>query len=165
MALSIPSRRECYGSTEQFCHVWSALVVALQKSEDTEDFLEFKYSSSLRTQICQALLHLLSLAKSTDLPVIWETITENRDAIKSYVLQYLKSDAEENEAGTHTDLGEREGVLKGAIEHLGGLEKQLQGKARVRVSVYLQDILTNHASAADLRGLETPLLVTSNLHF
>uniref|UniRef100_A0A8B9GH49 HEAT repeat-containing protein 6 n=1 Tax=Amazona collaria TaxID=241587 RepID=A0A8B9GH49_9PSIT len=139
MALSIPSRRECYGSTEQFCHIWSALVVALQKSEDTEDFLEFKYSASLRTQICQALLHLLSLAKSTDLPVIWETITENRDAIKSYVLQYLKSGAEENEAGTHTDLCEREGVLKGAIEHLGGLEKQLQGKARVRVSVYLTE--------------------------
>uniref|UniRef100_A0A8V5HFT8 Uncharacterized protein n=1 Tax=Melopsittacus undulatus TaxID=13146 RepID=A0A8V5HFT8_MELUD len=153
MALSIPSRRECYGSTEQFCHIWSALVVALQKSEDTEDFLEFKYSASLRTQICQALLHLLSLAKSTDLPVIWETIRESRDAMKSYILQYLKSGAEENEAGTHMDLGEREGVLKGAIEHLGGLEKQLQGKARVRVSVYLQDILTNHASAAELRGM------------
>ncbi|KAM4647946.1 HEAT repeat-containing protein 6 [Amazona ochrocephala] len=165
MALSIPSRRECYGSTEQFCHIWSALVVALQKSEDTEDFLEFKYSASLRTQICQALLHLLSLAKSTDLPVIWETITENRDAIKSYVLQYLKSGAEENEAGTHMDLCEREGVLKGAIEHLGGLEKQLQGKARVRVSVYLQDVLTNHTSAAELRALETPILVTNNLHF
>ncbi|KAM8991404.1 HEAT repeat-containing protein 6 [Ara ararauna] len=165
MALSIPSRRECYGSTEQFCHIWSALVVALQKSEDTEDFLEFKYSASLRTQICQALLHLLSLATSTDLPVIWETITENRDAIKSYVLQYLKSGAEENEAGTHMDLCQREGALKGAIEHLGGLEKQLQGKARVRVSVYLQDILTNHTSAAELRALETPILVTNNLHF
>ncbi|KFW70648.1 HEAT repeat-containing protein 6, partial [Pygoscelis adeliae] len=150
MALSIPSKRECYGSTEQFCQIWSALVVALQKSEDTEDFLEFKYSASLRTQICQALLHLLSLAKSTDLPVIWETITENGNAIKSYVLQYLKSGVEENEAGVQTDLCEREGVLKGAIEHLGGIEKQLEGKARVRVSVYLEDVLTNHANATEL---------------
>ncbi|NXX58199.1 HEAT6 protein, partial [Scopus umbretta] len=149
MALSIPSKRECYGSTEQFCQIWSALVVALQKSEDTEDFLEFKYSASLRTQICQALLHLLSLAKSTDLPVIWETITENGDAIKSYVLQYLKSGVEENEAGMHTDLCERERVLKGAVEHLGGIEKQLEGKARVRVSVYLEDVLTNHANATE----------------
>uniref|UniRef100_A0A8C2UA23 HEAT repeat-containing protein 6 n=1 Tax=Coturnix japonica TaxID=93934 RepID=A0A8C2UA23_COTJA len=91
MALSIPSRRECYGHTEQFCHVWSALVEALQKSEDTEDFLEFKYSASLRTQICQALLHLLSLATNTDLPLIWETIKANGDAIKSYVVQYMKS--------------------------------------------------------------------------
>ncbi|NWS64320.1 HEAT6 protein, partial [Chunga burmeisteri] len=146
MALSIPSKRECYGSTEQFCQIWSALVVALQKSEDTEDFLEFKYSASLRMQICQALLHLLSLAKSTDLPVIWETVTENGGAIKSYFLQYLKSGVEENE----TDLYERERVLKGAIEHLGGIEKELEGKARVRVSVYLADVLTNHANATEL---------------
>ncbi|NWY58448.1 HEAT6 protein, partial [Chionis minor] len=150
MALSIPSKRECYGSTEQFCQIWSALVVALQKSEDTEDFLEFKYSASLRTQICQALLHLLSLAKSTDLPVIWQTITENGDAIKSYVLQYLKSGVEDHEAGTHTDLCEREKVLKGALEHLSGVEKELQGKARVRVSRYLEDVLTNHANATKL---------------
>ncbi|XP_009707859.1 PREDICTED: HEAT repeat-containing protein 6 [Cariama cristata] len=146
MALSIPSKRECYGSTEQFCQIWSALVVALQKSEDTEDFLEFKYSASLRTQICQALLHLLRLAKSTDLPVIWETVTENGGAIKSYFLQYLKSGVEENE----TDLCERERVLKGAIEHLGGIEKELEGKARVRVSVYLADVLTNHANTTEL---------------
>ncbi|KAM6118378.1 HEAT repeat-containing protein 6 isoform 2-T2 [Phoenicopterus ruber ruber] len=150
MALSIPSKRECYGSTEQFCQIWSALVVALQKSEDTEDFLEFKYSASLRTQICQALLHLLSLAKSTDLPVVWETITDHGAAIRSYVLQYLKSGVEENEAGTHTDLCERERALKGAIEHLRGIEKELEGKARVRVSVYLEDVLTNHANAAEL---------------
>ncbi|KFZ68724.1 HEAT repeat-containing protein 6, partial [Podiceps cristatus] len=150
MALSIPSKRECYGSTGQFCQIWRALVVALQKSEDTEDFLEFKYSASLRTQICQALLHLLSLAKGTDLPVIWETVTENGDAIQSCVLQYLKSGAEESEAGTRRGWREREGVLKGAIEHLAGIEKELEGKARVRVSAYLEGVLTNHAQATEL---------------
>ncbi|NXW57222.1 HEAT6 protein, partial [Eurystomus gularis] len=150
MALSIPGRRECYGSTEQFGQIWSALVVALQKSEDTEDFLEFKYSASLRTQICQTLLHLLSLAKSTDLPVVWKTLTANGDSIRSYILQYLKSGAEENEVGMPTDLCERERALKGAIEHLGGVEKQLGGKARLRVSGYLEGVLTNHARATQL---------------
>ncbi|KAM9177392.1 HEAT repeat-containing protein 6 isoform 2-T2 [Mergus octosetaceus] len=150
MALSIPSKRECYGPTEQFCQIWDALVEALQKSEDTEDFLEFKYSASLRTQICQALLHLLSLAKSTDLPLIWRTITENGDAIKSYVLQYMKCGIEENEAGARTDLCERERKLKGAIEHLSGIEKQVEGKAGLRVCVYLEGILTNHANATEL---------------
>ncbi|NXL37944.1 HEAT6 protein, partial [Glaucidium brasilianum] len=150
MALSIPSKRECYGSTEQFCQIWSALVVALQKSEDTEDFLEFKYSASLRTQICQALLHLLSLAKSTDLPVLWETIAENGDVIGSHVLQYLKAGVEENEAGVHTDLCERERALKGAIEHLRGVEEQQEGKARVRVALYLEGVLANHANATGL---------------
>ncbi|XP_061868219.1 HEAT repeat-containing protein 6 [Colius striatus] len=148
MALSIPSKRECYGSSQQFCHIWSALVVALQKSEDTEDFLEFKYSASLRTQICQALLHLLSLAKGTDLPVIWETLKQNEDRIRCCVLQYLRAGAEENEAGAHTDSWERERVVKGAIEHLGGIE--LEGKARARVSVYLEDVLRNHDHATEL---------------
>ncbi|NXG81277.1 HEAT6 protein, partial [Baryphthengus martii] len=150
MALSIPSSRQCYGSTEQFGQIWSALLVALQKSEDTEDFLEFRYSASLRTQICQALLHLLSLARSTDLPGIWETLTKNGDAIKPCILQYLKSGAEENEAGTRTDLRERERALKGAIEHLDGVEKQLEGKARVRVSGFLEGVLTNHGGTAPL---------------
>uniref|UniRef100_A0A8C6ZHK9 HEAT repeat-containing protein 6 n=1 Tax=Nothoprocta perdicaria TaxID=30464 RepID=A0A8C6ZHK9_NOTPE len=150
MALSIPSKRECYGPSEQFCQIWSALVVALQKSEDTEDFLEFKYSASLRTQICQALIHLLSLAKTTDLLFISETLSESGDAIKCCVLQYMKSGVEEDEGETHTNLCEREKAVKGAIEHLGGLEKQLEGKARVRVAAYLEDILTNHVHATQL---------------
>uniref|UniRef100_A0A8C9NC10 HEAT repeat-containing protein 6 n=1 Tax=Serinus canaria TaxID=9135 RepID=A0A8C9NC10_SERCA len=114
MALSIPSRRECYGSTEQFCQIWSALVVALQRSEDTEDFLEFKYSSSLRSQLCQALLHLLQLARSTDLPLIGSSLREHGQAIRPYVLQYLSSPGQESEAGAHTDLAERERGLQGS---------------------------------------------------
>ncbi|NXM85894.1 HEAT6 protein, partial [Oenanthe oenanthe] len=150
MALSIPSKRECYGSTEQFCQIWSALVVALQRSQDTEDFLEFKYSSSLRTQICQALLHLLQLARSTDLPLIGGSLREHGEHIKPYVLQYLRSSGEESETGAHTDLGERERGVQGAIEHLSGIERELQGKARLRVSLYLEDVLTDHTNATEL---------------
>ncbi|NXO69568.1 HEAT6 protein, partial [Phainopepla nitens] len=150
MALSIPSRRECYGSTEQFCQIWSALVVALQRSEDTEDFLEFKYSSSLRTQICRALLHLLRLARGTDLPLLGGTLRDHGEAIKPYVLHYLRASGEESEAGAHTEPGERERGLQGAIEHLSGIERELQGKARVRVSLYLEDVLTQHTSATEL---------------
>ncbi|NXO29350.1 HEAT6 protein, partial [Cisticola juncidis] len=150
MALSIPSRRESYGSTEQFCQIWSALVVALQRSEDTEDFLEFKYSSSLRTQICRALLHLLGLARATDLPLLGATLREHGEAIKPFVLQYLRSPAEEGEAAAHTDLGERERGLQRAMEHLSGLERELQGKARLKVSLFLEDVLTHHTSATEL---------------
>ncbi|NWI89045.1 HEAT6 protein, partial [Pitta sordida] len=150
MALSIPSQRECYGSTEQFCQIWSALVVALQRSQDTEDFLEFKYSSSLRTQVCRALLHLLQLARGTDLPVVWGTIRDHGDALRPYILQYLRATGEENDTGTQADLGERERGLQGAIDHLSGIERQLGGKARVRVSLYLQNVLTNHANATEL---------------
>uniref|UniRef100_A0A8C0IWE4 HEAT repeat-containing protein 6 n=1 Tax=Chelonoidis abingdonii TaxID=106734 RepID=A0A8C0IWE4_CHEAB len=127
MALSIPTQRECYGTTEQFSQIWSALVIALQKSEDTEDFLEFKYSASLRTQICQALIHLLSLANSTDLPFIRKTVAENGDVIRSYVLQYMKLGVEEDEAGIHTNSHERDRLLKRAIEHICGIEELSEG--------------------------------------
>lgn len=150
MALSIPSKRECYGSTEQFCQIWSALLVALQRSEDTEDFLEFKYSSSLRSQICRALLHLLQLARSTDLPLIGSSLREQGEAIKPHILQYLRASGEESETGARTDSGDRERGVQGAIEHLSGIERELQGKARLRVSLYLEDVLTNHTNATGL---------------
>uniref|UniRef100_K7FQG0 HEAT repeat-containing protein 6 n=1 Tax=Pelodiscus sinensis TaxID=13735 RepID=K7FQG0_PELSI len=137
MALSIPTKRERYGTTDQFSQIWSALVIALQKSEDTEDFLEFKYSASLRTQICQALIHLLSLANSTDLPFIRKTIAENGDVIRSYILQYMKSGVED-EAGIHTNSRERERMLKTAIEHICGIEELSEGKTRVAVAAYLE---------------------------
>ncbi|CAM4649942.1 unnamed protein product [Lepidochelys olivacea] len=150
MALSIPTQRERYGTTEQVSQIWSALVIALQKSEDTEDFLEFKYSASLRTQICQALIHLLSLANSTDLPFIRKTIAENGDVIRSYVLQYMKSGVEEDEAGIHTNSHGRDRLLKRAIEHICGIEELSEGKAKVVVAAYLEDILTNHINSIEL---------------
>lgn len=74
----------------------------------------------------------------------------NGDAIKSYVVQYMKSGVEDNEAGMHTDLCERERLLKGAIEHLHGVEKHPECKTGGRVSVYLEGILTNHVGATEL---------------
>uniref|UniRef100_A0A8C0IWB1 HEAT repeat-containing protein 6 n=1 Tax=Chelonoidis abingdonii TaxID=106734 RepID=A0A8C0IWB1_CHEAB len=141
MALSIPTQRECYGTTEQFSQIWSALVIALQKSEDTEDFLEFKYSASLRTQICQALIHLLSLANSTDLPFIRKTVAENGDVIRSYVLQYMKLGVEEDEAGIHTNSHERDRLLKRAIEHICGIEELSEGKAKAVVAFELDKFM------------------------
>ncbi|XP_063029824.1 HEAT repeat-containing protein 6 [Melospiza melodia melodia] len=150
MALSIPSRRECYGSTEQFCHIWSALVVALQRSEDTEDFLEFKYSSSLRSQLCQALLHLLQLARASDLPLLGSSLREHGHAIRPCVLQYLSSPGQQGGTGAHPEPGHRQRALQGAIEHLSALERELQGKARLRVSLFLEDVLTHHTGATEL---------------
>lgn len=150
MALSIPDKRERYGTTKQFSQIWSALVIALQKSEDTEDFLEFKYSASLRTQICQALIHLLSLAHTTDLPFIRDTLAENGETIGSYILQYMKSGVEEDDAGMQPNSHEREKILKRAIEHLCGIEELLEGKSKVGVAAYLKDIMTNHVNATEL---------------
>lgn len=152
-ALSVPAERKCYGTPEQFSQIWSALVVALRKSEDAADFLEFKYSTSLQTQLCHALLHLLSLADEADLPAVRRTVAEHREVITSYMLQYLKLGAED-EMGTDESFHQRDKVLKKAIEHVQGLEGQSAGPVKRGAVACLEEVLKiQSAAAAVVAGL------------
>uniref|UniRef100_A0A3Q4BTH0 HEAT repeat-containing protein 6 n=1 Tax=Mola mola TaxID=94237 RepID=A0A3Q4BTH0_MOLML len=69
-ALSAPGCRGCYGDAKRFGCVWHSLATALENSEDTNDFLEYRYSASLRHTLSHALLHLLSVSQSQDMPAI-----------------------------------------------------------------------------------------------
>ncbi|KAM6163938.1 HEAT repeat-containing protein 6 [Rhynchocyon petersi] len=141
-ALSIPGKREQYGSVEQYARIWNALVTALQKSEDTTDFLEFKYCASLRTQICQALIHLLSLAGTSDLPCIKEALEQKGDMVRSYILQFLKSGAEGDDTGTPHSPQERGRKLEFALQHVGRVQALTGGTAGRAIVGFLDDILT-----------------------
>ncbi|XP_066492279.1 HEAT repeat-containing protein 6 [Tiliqua scincoides] len=150
-ALSIPGKRKCYGTPAQYSLIWNALIIALQRSEDTEDFLEFKYSASLRTQLCYALLHLLSLADEMDLPAIGATVAEHGQVIGSYMLQYMKSRVEDEESGIGENFLERDSILKRAIEHLRSIEELSGGCPMKRGAVaYLEDILETHNGSTAL---------------
>ncbi|XP_015282207.1 PREDICTED: HEAT repeat-containing protein 6 [Gekko japonicus] len=149
-ALSVPAERKHYGSPEQFSRIWSALVVALEKSEDAEDFLEFKYSTSLRTQLCRALLHLLSLAGEADLPSVWRTVAEHREAISSYMLQYVKSGVEDDETGIGENFCQRNEILKKAVEHVRGLEERLTCPVKRGAVACLEEVLKIQTAAAGL---------------
>ncbi|XP_059004351.1 HEAT repeat-containing protein 6 isoform X2 [Mustela lutreola] len=141
-ALSIPSKREHYGSVDQYAQIWNALVTALQKSEDTTDFLEFKYCASLRTQICQALIHLLSLASASDLPCIRETLELNGDMVQSFILQFLKSGAEGEDPGAPHSSHERGQLVRRALEHVSSIQALTGDTARRAIMGFLEDILT-----------------------
>ncbi|KAB1265272.1 HEAT repeat-containing protein 6 [Camelus dromedarius] len=141
-ALSIPSERERYGSTDQYAHIWNALVTALQKSEDTTDFLEFKYCASLRTQICQALIHLLSLASASDLSCIKETLELNGDMVQSYILQFLKSGTERDDSGAPHSQQERDQTVRTALDHISSVQAPAGDTAKRAVVDFLEDILT-----------------------
>ncbi|XP_051848421.1 HEAT repeat-containing protein 6 isoform X1 [Antechinus flavipes] len=151
-ALSIPDKREQYGSVEQYAQIWSALVTALQKSEDTTDFLEFKYCASLRTQICQALIHLLNLASSADLSCIQETVEQSGDMVRLYILQYLKSGVEGDDTGSAPSPQERDKMLSEALEHVRGIQEPSGEAAKKAITAYLEGILTTYASAAESCG-------------
>uniref|UniRef100_A0A2K6STU7 HEAT repeat-containing protein 6 n=1 Tax=Saimiri boliviensis boliviensis TaxID=39432 RepID=A0A2K6STU7_SAIBB len=140
-ALSIPGKREQYGSVDQYARIWNALVTALQKSEDTTDFLEFKYCASLRTQICQALIHLLSLASASDLPCIKETLELNGNMVQSYILQFLKSGAEGEDTGAPPSLQERDQMVRMALKHMGNVQAPTGDTARRAIMGFLEEIL------------------------
>ncbi|XP_072278319.1 HEAT repeat-containing protein 6 [Pyxicephalus adspersus] len=135
-ALSTPSRREQYGTIEQYSEIWNSLVTALEKSEETEDFLEFKYCASLRAQICQALMHMLGMANQGDLPCIRKTVLQKGSLIRNYLLQYIKSGGEENE--THTD---RENIFQRATDHIRGLQEDTLGSKVIAEVAFLEDII------------------------
>lgn len=141
-ALSIPGKREHYGSVDQYAQIWNALVTALQKSEDTTDFLEFKYCASLRTQICQALIHLLSLASALDLPCIKETVELDGDMIQSYILQFLKSGAEGDDTGAPHSPQERDQMVRVALEHISSVQALAGDTAKRAIQGFLEDTLT-----------------------
>nr|XP_021497154.1 HEAT repeat-containing protein 6 [Meriones unguiculatus] len=143
-ALSVPGRRAQYGSLEQFAQIWNALVTALQKSEDTADFLEFKYCASLQTHICQALLHLLSLASASDLPCIQETLKLNGDMIRSYILQFLKSGAEGDGPGAAHTPQERAQTVRAALQHVCGVQAPAGDTAKGVVVAFLDAVMTAH---------------------
>uniref|UniRef100_A0A2I3H381 HEAT repeat-containing protein 6 n=1 Tax=Nomascus leucogenys TaxID=61853 RepID=A0A2I3H381_NOMLE len=140
-ALSIPGKREQYGSVDQYARIWNALVTALQKSEDTADFLEFKYCASLRTQICQALIHLLSLASASDLPCIKETLELNGNMVQSYILQFLKSGAEGDDTGAPHSPQERDQMVRMALKHIGSIQAPTGDTARRAIMGFLEEIL------------------------
>ncbi|XP_005349404.1 HEAT repeat-containing protein 6 [Microtus ochrogaster] len=158
-ALSIPGKRAQYGSLEQFAQIWNALVTALQKSEDTTDFLEFKYCASLRTHICQALLHLLRLASASDLLCILETLELNGDMIQSYVLQFLKSGAEGDDPGAVHTPQERDQMVRVALTHIHSVQTPAGDTAKRVIVAFLEDILAVHC---DSSGGQVALLGSSD---
>ncbi|XP_056413484.1 HEAT repeat-containing protein 6 isoform X2 [Hyla sarda] len=139
MALSTPSSREQYGSIEQFGNIWNSLITALQKSEDTEDFLEFKYCSSLRAQICQALIHMLNMATLEDLPCIHKTLMEEGVTIKNYMLQYVKLGVDGEE--TQGEYKYRDQMLKKAIDHVRNLQETTVGFKKFNAVTFFEDLL------------------------
>lgn len=107
-ALAVPADRICYGDTERFVSVWRSLATALQNSDDTNDFLEYRFSASLRHTISQALLHLLSLSQAQDLPALGVSLAgEEGESIREHVIKYIKE-------------GGGGGIMEQGDEDLGG---------------------------------------------
>uniref|UniRef100_A0A7N8XT97 HEAT repeat-containing protein 6 n=1 Tax=Mastacembelus armatus TaxID=205130 RepID=A0A7N8XT97_9TELE len=108
-ALAVPSRRGCYGDTKRFSCVWHSLATALENSEDTNDFLEYRYSASLRHTLSEALLHLLSVSQPLDMPALGVSLaSEDGKGIKDHLIKYLRAEGGGGEGADGERLGEEE---------------------------------------------------------
>ena len=160
-ALSVPARRGCYGDVEKFVCVWRSLATALENSEETHDFLEYRYCASLRETLLQALMHLLSLSQWEDMPALGAALAgDEGGALREHLLRYLRGEggdrgtAGEGESGTEgLSVQQRTTALQ---QTLAGLkELQAEGEAegarreresgRERVVDYLEDLLKSSA--------------------
>uniref|UniRef100_A0A7N9B228 HEAT repeat-containing protein 6 n=1 Tax=Mastacembelus armatus TaxID=205130 RepID=A0A7N9B228_9TELE len=122
-ALAVPSRRGCYGDTKRFSCVWHSLATALENSEDTNDFLEYRYSASLRHTLSEALLHLLSVSQPLDMPALGVSLaSEDGKGIKDHLIKYLRA---EGGGGEGAD-GEKEFLcIKTAPLHVSVLQSEI----------------------------------------
>lgn len=125
-ALAVPTRRGCYGDAQLFSHVWHSLAMALENSEDTNDFLEYRYSASLRHTLLQALLHLLSLSQTQDMPALSAALTgeQGRD-IKTQMVKYLGEEEEEGGSGVGDQERDLERDSRQPQQKIGGLQQTL----------------------------------------
>lgn len=156
-ALSVPSTRDRYGDVNQFAEVWQALAQALEHSEETEDFLEYRYCASLRSQLCHALLHLLSVCQPDDLPALRSSLSDqSRPVLQGFLIHYLSDKGASLAAGVDGAAGEEAGdhafpedgliVLNETLTRLKGQleEAVLDSSEDLKTVVdFLEDVVRN----------------------
>ncbi|XP_071789810.1 HEAT repeat-containing protein 6-like [Asterias amurensis] len=113
LALSVPSKRCCYGGTDRFCLVWSSLLHALEVIDQVADVSELKYKDTLRDQLCQTLAHLGSLVTVDDLSPLRKILQNRAGMLELNILRYREAKVI---AGTTDD--KRGVLLSAASAHL-----------------------------------------------
>ncbi|CDQ93708.1 unnamed protein product, partial [Oncorhynchus mykiss] len=155
-ALSVPACRHCYGDAERFGHVWRSLAAALEHSEETQDFLEYRYCSSLRHTLTHTLTHLLRLSQSQDMPALgMSLVMEEGRGFKEHLVKYLRGeggmDGGRRGGGGGTEGRERKGeervrTLGETLERLRSLcvdgeEDGEEERSALVVVAFLEDVL------------------------
>lgn len=135
--------------------MWRSLATALENSEDTNDFLEYRYSASLRHTLSQALLHLLSVSQLHDMPALRASLAgEEGRGIKEHLIKYLRAEegggegaqGDKDSGGDSFTPQERIGGLQQTLIRLKGLKAEGEGQGEEErgkevVVDFLQDLL------------------------
>lgn len=145
-ALAVPAQRGCYGDTKRFGCVWRSLASALKDSENINDFLGYRYSTSLRHTLAEALLHLLSLSEEPDMVELGALLAgEEGRGIVEHLVKYLKEEGEgDDEAGgDRVHPQQRIGGLQRTLVRLKELKAggRAEEEGKQVVLLFLEDLL------------------------
>lgn len=122
-----------------------------------EDFLEYRYCASLRSQLCHALLHLLSVCQPDDLPALRSSLSDqSRPVLQGFLVRYLSNKGVTLAAGVDGAAGEEAGdhavpedglmVLNETLTRLKGQleEAVLDSSEELKTVVdFLEDVMRN----------------------
>lgn len=129
--------------------------MALENSEDTNDFLEYRYSASLRHTLSRALLHLLGVSQPQDMPALGVSLAgEEGRGIKEHLIKYLRvedgggegAQGEKDTGGDGFTPQQRIGGLQETLIRLKGLKAEEEGRGEEQrgkevVMNFLEDLL------------------------
>ena len=166
-ALSTPSSRAQYGNSCQFAQVWIAITKALENSKEGVDFLEYRYHTSLCAQLCQSLLHLLSLCQPQDLGTIRGTVTGSfGSGLMGFLVNYLVDvDVSREGKGNEEENGQNsiqsQDRMKEMTDALGALRKLANEKEGCSAGAdivvdFFEGVVTNHKQIKPLGPLSVP---------
>ncbi|CAG9838730.1 unnamed protein product [Diabrotica balteata] len=88
LSLSCPTNREHYGN--YFVLVWTALLEALENSQQMEDFSEYKHRDHLVEQVCLSLGHLTTLLRKGDLGILQDVLDQHFDVFRTHTQKVLE---------------------------------------------------------------------------
>ncbi|KAJ9596932.1 hypothetical protein L9F63_012057 [Diploptera punctata] len=132
LALCVPSCREYYGT--YYISVWSALLNALDNSQNMEDFSEYKHRDNLLDQICLTLSHLASVATRDDLVLLHDVLTFHLDTLQNHLLKFHERVVPEKANALSSAASHAASLLQ-----LPGLTSNQHSAAALLTSIFLHD--------------------------
>uniref|UniRef100_UPI00358F4DB2 LOW QUALITY PROTEIN: HEAT repeat-containing protein 6 n=1 Tax=Myxine glutinosa TaxID=7769 RepID=UPI00358F4DB2 len=90
LALSSAPDRRWFGSADELSGSWRAVLTAMEQSREVVNFVEYRYSVTLQENLCQTLLHFLTLLRPEDLPTLLPELSPTTCFLKEHLSEVLK---------------------------------------------------------------------------
>ncbi|XP_016123191.1 HEAT repeat-containing protein 6-like [Sinocyclocheilus grahami] len=137
-----------------------------------EDFLEYRYCASLRSQLCRALLHLLSVCQPDDLPALRSSLSDqSRPVLQGFLVHYRVilaagvDGAAVDEAGDHAVPEDGLMVLNKTLTRLKGQleEAVLDSSEGLKTVVnFLEDVVRNFEEMKESDSKDSSLALSKS---